>query len=191
MLVVALAHDRLGEGLLPLRREREQRNEAALVGVSVADLAREPRAHVLGDHADVAAVPAGLGDPLEDSREIAHGDALGQEVLQYALDAAHGDLARHHVRDQLLVALVELVEELLRLRVGEQLGHGVLDHLGQMRGDHRLRLDHRVAAEGRFLAVALGGPERGQAEGRLGRGLARQADRLAAGAERPALRQMS
>jgi hypothetical protein len=35
-----------------------------------------------------------LGDALEDGRQIAHRDALGEQQLQHALDAGHRDLAR-------------------------------------------------------------------------------------------------
>src|SRR5579885_1156414 len=180
LLVVALSDDRLGEALLPLRRQGDERDEAAFAGMRVADLAGEARAHMLGDDRDVAAEAAGLGDAFENGREIADRDALGEEVLQHALDAAQRNLRRDEVGDQLLMGLVELVEQLLRLGIGEQLGHVVLDDLGEMRRHHGLRLDDGVAAKGRLLARGFRRPQRRQAEGGLVRRLARQGDGFAA-----------
>src|SRR3546814_9213663 len=43
LALLALADDRLGECLLPFRRQRDQGNEAAFVRVGVAELPGEPR----------------------------------------------------------------------------------------------------------------------------------------------------
>jgi hypothetical protein len=44
-----------------------------------------------------------------------------QQVLQHALDAAERNLRRDDVGDQLLVLLIQIVEQLLRFGVGQQL----------------------------------------------------------------------
>ena len=74
----------------------------------------------------------------------------------------------------------DLVQQLLRLRVGEQVGHVVLDDLGQVGRDDGAGIDHGQALEQRLLAVVLLDPHGGQAECRLHRRLAGQRDRLAA-----------
>src|ERR1700730_12946026 len=99
MPLVALAGQSLGEGLLPGWRQADERDEAALAGILLADLARKARAHMLGNDADVAAVAAGLGDAFENGRQVADGDTLGQQILQHALDAADRDLTGNHAGD--------------------------------------------------------------------------------------------
>src|SRR3546814_21195482 len=81
----------LGEGLLPLRRKGDHRNEALLVRLIAGDLAGEAGAHVLGDGGHVAGIGAGFGDAFEDGREVAPRDAIGQQVLQTTLESANGD----------------------------------------------------------------------------------------------------
>src|SRR3546814_19420085 len=61
LALLALADDRLGECLLPFRRQRDQGNEAAFVRVGVAELPGEPGAHMLGDRGDVARIAAEIG----------------------------------------------------------------------------------------------------------------------------------
>jgi hypothetical protein len=84
--VLALAHDRLREGLLPGGRQGDDGQVAAGRRVLGADLAGEARAHVLDDVAAGTAGARHLGDPLDDRAEVADRDALGEE-LQHALDA--------------------------------------------------------------------------------------------------------
>ena len=75
--------------------------------------------------------------------------------------------------------LVEFVEELLGFHVGQQLRHVVLDHLGDVGGDHGSWVDDRITAEQRFFPVCFLDPHGGQAKRRfLGR-FARQGDLLA------------
>ncbi len=45
----------------------------------------------------------GLGDRLEDARQVADRDALGQQALQHALDAGRGDPRRDQLAHELLV----------------------------------------------------------------------------------------
>ena len=52
--VVALADDGFGESLLPFGGERDQRQIAVRAGVLGAELAREPRADMLGQHRRIA-----------------------------------------------------------------------------------------------------------------------------------------
>src|SRR5690348_17229598 len=60
MALLALSREGFGEGLLPLRRECDERNDALVVGIGVGNLPREAGAHVLGDDRDVAARAASL-----------------------------------------------------------------------------------------------------------------------------------
>ncbi len=64
--LVALADDRLGERLLPLRRQRDQRQVALRRGVLGADLAGEADPHVLGDGDRIAGEGQRVGDAFED-----------------------------------------------------------------------------------------------------------------------------
>src|SRR6185369_3344294 len=91
-LVLALADDRLGEGLLPFGRERDQRQVAVGRGVLGADLARKPRAYVLDQVGRIAGKGERVRDAFQDRRQVADRDALGKEELEYALDARDGDL---------------------------------------------------------------------------------------------------
>ena len=88
LFVVAIAGEGLGVFLLPRGRESDERNEASLVGVLMADLAREPRAHMLANGGNVAGIAAGLGDAFENGGQVANGNALGQQALQNALERA-------------------------------------------------------------------------------------------------------
>ena len=123
------------------------------VGAHVADLARQAGADVFGDHGDVAALAAGFGNAFEDGRQVADGNPFRQQVLQHPLDAAQRNLVGNHIPDQFLMLLVQLVQKFLGLRVRQQFGHVVLDHLGQVGGDDGGHLDHGVAAEQGLLAV--------------------------------------
>ena len=77
-------------------------------------------------------------------------------MLSMLLDRADGDLAGHDVRDELLVLAPDLVEQLLRLGVGEHLGHVVLDDLGEVGGDDGAGVDDRPFPVGRLVAKIAG-----------------------------------
>ena len=110
-------------------------------------------------------------------------DTLGQQVLQHALHGRDTDLARDQVIDQLAVGVRQLVQQLPCLRVGQQVGHVILQHLGQMRRDHRGCIDDRQAAEAGFLPQGIVHPLGRQAECGLHRVLARHVDVTASGIE--------
>ena len=97
-----------------------------------------------------------------------------------ARQPAHGNKARHDIGHQLLVFLGKIVQQLLRFGVRQQVGHVVLDHFGQMRGDHGGRVDDSIAAERGFLAQGPFDPHGRQPERGLGGLLSRQGDLLAA-----------
>ena len=67
------------------------------------------------------AAAARLLDALQDGRQVADRHPLGQQRLQHALHAAHRDLRRDHVGHQLLLLARQLIQQLLRLGVGQQL----------------------------------------------------------------------
>src|SRR5690554_2581069 len=77
---------------LPSRAERQQRQIAVRTQIGGADLAGEAGAHVLGNHLGAAAGARHLGNALEDRRQVADGDALGEQGLQDPLDARYRDL---------------------------------------------------------------------------------------------------
>src|SRR5215472_11981364 len=87
LTLVALTDDRFGEGLFPFGRQGDEREVAARRAVLRTDLAREPRADVLGERRRIAGVAEAVGDPFEDRREVADRDAFPQEILKDALDA--------------------------------------------------------------------------------------------------------
>ena len=135
-----------------MRRQGEDRQGAARAGILGAELAGQPRAHMLGDVARIAREADRLGDAFEDGRQVADRDALVEQLLQHALDAGDGDLARHQVLDQLLLLLGQVLQELLHLGVGQQVGHVGLEDLGQVGRQHGRRIDHGIAADRRLLA---------------------------------------
>jgi hypothetical protein len=105
---------------------------------------------------------------------------LGQQQLQDALDAGGRNLARHDVFEEFGLFPRQFLQELLHLRVREEVGHVGLEHFRKVRGHDCRRVHDRIAAQARFLAQALVHPGCGQAEGRLGGVMARQLH-LAAG----------
>jgi hypothetical protein len=106
--------------------------------------------------------------PFENGRQVADRDALGQQQLQHALDARHGDLRRHDVLDQLALLLRQVLDQLLHLAVRQQLGHVALERFGEMRREHGRGIDHRVALDRSFLLERRVDPGGGQAKRRLG-----------------------
>src|SRR3954454_5218957 len=92
--LVALADDRLEEGLLPLRREGDDWQVPGGRGVLGTELAGEARPHVLDDVARVLHAAGDLRDAFDDSAEVADRDALGKKQLQHALDAGRRELRR-------------------------------------------------------------------------------------------------
>ena len=68
-----------------------------------------------------------------------------EQRLQHALDLAEREHVRHDLLDDGGVGLLELVEQLLDVLAGEQLGGVRADRLGQVGDDHRLGVDDRVA----------------------------------------------
>ncbi len=69
---------------------------------------------------DRTGVRGGLADAFQDRREVADRDALLQQGLQHALDGGGGDHGGDQVVDQLLLALGQVLQQLLHLGVGEQ-----------------------------------------------------------------------
>ena len=110
------------EILLPLCRQSDQRQVACGRGVLGADLPGETGSHMFGNADRVARERQRVGDALEDGGEIADRDALVQEKLQHPLDARHRDLRRHDVLDQLALFLRQILDELVHLGIGQQLG---------------------------------------------------------------------
>ena len=123
---------------------------------------------MLGDGLDRGGEAGGLGDTLEDGRQVADRDTLREQALKDPLDTGDGDLARDHVVDQLLLVLGNFGEQLLDLGIGQQLGHIGLEHFGEVGREHRRRIDHGVALEGGLVLERSVDPAGRQAEGRLG-----------------------
>ena len=73
---------------------------------------------MLGDDRRVGAERERVRDALENGREIADRDTLGQQHLQHALDARHGDARGHDILDQLGLLLRQLFQELADLGIG-------------------------------------------------------------------------
>ena len=112
------------------------------------------------------AMPSAM--PSRMVRQIADGNAFGEQDLQDALNAGHRDQARHQVLDQVGLLLWQFLEKLLHFAIGEQLRHVALEQLGQMRGEHGGGVDHRVALHRGFFFQCAVDPCRRQAECRLG-----------------------
>ena len=88
LLVVAFARQRFRECLLPFRRQRDQRDVAHLLVLASEICRAKPRAHMLGDRAEIARDGGGFRDAFQNGRQIADRYALGQQILQHALQAA-------------------------------------------------------------------------------------------------------
>ena len=177
LALVALAGERAGEGLLPVGRQREDRHEAAFAPCRRADLTGEPGPDMLDDQHGALRHAQRLADRLQDQRQVADRDPLGQQALQHALDAGRGDPAGHQLAEQLLVFGRQLAQQLLGLGIAQQVGQILAHQLGQMGGDDGRRVDHGQALEHGLVAQAGHDPHRRQAERRLGGGLAGQSDR--------------
>ena len=61
------------------------------------------------------------------------------------------DLRRNNVLDQFRLFLWQLLQKLLHLAVGQELGHIALDQLGEMRGEHGRGVDDGVALHRGFF----------------------------------------
>ena len=118
----------------------------------------------------------GLGQTLENGTQIADRDLLSQQALKDALQGGDGDDGRNQFLDQLLLFGPQFPEQLLHLGIGQKVRHVLLEDFGQVGGQHRGRIDDRVATEGGLLAQAFVDPGGGQAEGRLLGVFARQLD---------------
>ena len=94
LALVALADQSAGEGLLPVGRQREDRARSRLRAVQAPLIWRASRARTCSVISSGALGHAQrLADRLEDQRQVADRDPLGQQALQHALDAGRGDPA--------------------------------------------------------------------------------------------------
>ena len=103
-----------------------------------------------------------------------------QQILQNTLDGAEADFVRNKLFDQFLLFLVHFFQQFLSFGIRQQFGHIVLDQFGNMRGNNRCRVDHGIAAEHGFFAIALVYPHRFKPESRLIGLFAGQRNRFAA-----------
>ena len=122
----------------------------------MAELAGQPRAHVLGEIERVLGMADSLGDAFQDGRQVADRDAFCEQSLQHALNAGDRDLRGDELLDQLLLFRRQLVEQLLGLRIGQKLAHVGFEDFGQMRGEHGAGIDHGEPLEGGFLLQGSG-----------------------------------
>ncbi len=120
--------------------------------------------HVLRENLRVLRRARVIGEHLEDRLHIADGDALIEQVLQDFLHLADREKVGDDFVDERLVRFLEVVDEVLRLLTTEDLRRMALDDLREVRREHGDGIDNRVAVELRLLALALGDPERRQAE---------------------------
>ncbi len=58
-----------------------------------------------------------------------------RSVSSYALGPGNGDLAGHDVLDQFALLLRQVLQEFLHLTIRQQVGHIVLEELGEMSGE--------------------------------------------------------
>ena len=112
-----------------------------------------------------------VGEGLEDHDHVAHRDLLAQEGLEDLLHLAEVE-ALGRVLDDGGIVLLEGVEDGLDLLPPEDLRGVPLDDVGEVGGDDARRVDDGIARALGPVALLLGYPERGQAEGRVPRLLA-------------------
>ena len=145
--VVALADDRLGEGLLPLRRQRDQRQVAARRGVLRADLAREMRARTCSANVDRVA------RERQRRRRCLRGWSTRSRI---ETRSASRICSTRWMPDTVISAgtmsltssacsFGRSLSSFVHLAVGQQLRHVGLEQLGQMRRQHGGGVDHGVA----------------------------------------------
>ena len=79
-------HDRAKQPLFETRRESDRRQLAAVSLILPADGAPERRAHALGERVEVFGNGGDVRHRFENRRQVAHGNALPQELPQDALD---------------------------------------------------------------------------------------------------------
>ncbi len=78
--------------------------------------ASSSRTHMLDDGRRVAREGEGVGNAFEDGREIAHRNTFGEQQLQHALDARHGDERRDDILDQFALFLRQVLRAASALR---------------------------------------------------------------------------
>ncbi len=116
----------------------------------------------LRENASASAMPSRMVDRSRIEMRSA------EQQLQHALDARDGDLRRHDVLDQFGLLLRQILQQLLHLAIGQQVGHVGLEQFGEMRRQHGRGIDDGIALQRRFFLQRGIDPGRRQAEGRLG-----------------------
>ena len=86
LLFFSLTHERFRECLLPAGRERHEGKCIVPIHVCSADLASEARANMLGDESKALRVSDRFGDAFHDCRQVADGDAFGEQRLEDLCD---------------------------------------------------------------------------------------------------------
>ena len=152
--VVALADQRFGEGLLPFRATARSAAGSRAGGVWAqiwrASRARTCSASIAGLRvtASASAMPSRM---VERSRiEMRSASRICSTRWMPETVIWPGTMSL----TSFALLLRQLLEQLLDLGVGQQLGHVALDQFGQMGGEHGGGVDHGIAAErGLFLAA--------------------------------------
>ena len=165
--------------------------DLAVGGAEAAgDRAGERVAHGLDEEQRLLGLARRVGDGVEDRGEVADRDPLAEQAGQHLLDLAHREQVRDDLLDEARDVGLEGLEELRRLGAAEDLVGVGADRLGEVRGEDRGGVDHRVAHALGELAVGDADPGRGHAEHGLGGGDAVEGDLAAARVHREQARRV-
>ena len=99
----------------------------------------------LGEEQRLLGAARGVGYCLENCGQVAHGNPFSQQALEHLFDVAHADQARHELLQQARLFGLECFEQLARLGATQDLVGMTSNRLGQVSGQHRGRVDDRVA----------------------------------------------
>ena len=104
---------------------------------------------------------------LEDGPQIFHGNILFKEQLKDALQCGDRDHLGHHILNQLGIAGLEMLQEVLCLLPAKQLVRVCANQMVKVGGHNDSRLNHGVALINCLIALVALDPDRRHAIGRV------------------------
>ena len=159
----------LRELLFEFRIHRDRAQPAGFILKRLGQLRAQSTAGVLGKLVGIFRVHRVVADFFENTREVADGNSLGQQVLQNALHLADAELRGDQFIHHGGVGLLEIIQQNLHVLARENFVARAADGLRQMRDQHGRRIHDGVTRDLGGLAVGIGHPGGGQLENRLHR----------------------
>ncbi len=155
--------------MLESRGEGDGGHLAARVPVLLGDRSAQRLADDLGERRGVLGPGGVLSQGFEDGGQLPNRNAALEQVPQHALQQADRDFAfgADDLADEGGLVLAQPVDQELHVLAGEQFVRMLLERLGQVGDEHRLRVDDSVPAQLGGLLLRGGDPQGRQSVHRL------------------------